>query len=407
MYPESVSSALEEEEEEEEDTVRRTECSAEIQITADPLAEQRGLSTTERVHLLLQQLQRTGRYSTDSQLAGVLLQPPCVIAQQTDASLEDVDALYRYIGTAIVNRTNLPLAPITVADFLTHHCRPFIPTGHECLDSALMGGIGCGLVTEITGATGAGKTAFALHLALHAASYTAADPRKARTLWITTDAAAFPAAAAVERVLQQHLEAQSKNGSSEEAEDALRDVTVALHATLAQLRAWLPALRRHLAQCVNVRLVVLDSFSTLVRRSFPGVEEEVAERHEAVAELLGILKEIAQEYCVAVVVTTLSGSELGHSFLHAVNTRLRLTQCVLERKGVVEAKEGTVRVVTHMVELVKSSVAAASRFECEFDGLLLRHVRLLDDGTVVMLEDAALCSVDPAGHVIVPTFVYC
>ncbi|RNF09271.1 DNA repair protein [Trypanosoma conorhini] len=363
----------------------------------------------ERLRLMLRQHGTTpSAFDTHSFLKRVLLQPEGLIAQQMNASLDDVCALYGHVSAALLRQGNSLPSPTSVASALSRRHRHFISTGQGPLDAALRGGVGCGLITEITGASGAGKTALALSLAMRAASHPKTDSRRARTLWITTDASAFPAAVAAE-VLQWHLEARScsSDGSGENAEDALRNVAVAVYPTLARLREYFPALRSHLARQTGLRLLVIDNFSLLVRRSFPGVEDEVKERHEAVAGLMSVLKSIAEEFRVAVVVTTVSGEELGHAFLHAVNTRLRLAQCLLEPRGALgEQAEGQPR-VTRVLELVKSSAAAGWRFECEFDGMCLMRARPLDATAVLLFEDAALFGVDPIGHVTIPTFVYC
>ncbi|ESS70481.1 putative DNA repair protein [Trypanosoma cruzi] len=363
----------------------------------------------ERLRLLLRQqgMMETG-LNTHSLLQRVLLRPECVLAQQMNASLDDVYVLYSHVSAALLRRNNSFLSPTPVAAVLSSHHRHFISTGQECLDGALRGGLGCGLITEITGATGAGKTAFALNLAMRAASYPKKDDRRSCTLWITTDVSAFPATVAA-AVLKRHFEARSciDQEDGEDLEDALRNVAVTVHPTLAQLRQYFSVLRSHLANRTDVRFVVVDNFSVLVRRSFPGVDEEVTERHEAVAEFMSILKSIAQEFCVAIAVTTVSGEELGHSFLHAVNTRLRLTQCLLDCRGAFAFQEESQVRVTHVLELVKSSAAAAWRFECEFEGMCLKRARPLGDNEVVLVEDAKLFGADPFGHVTLPTFAFC
>lgn len=339
-------------------------------------------------------------------LTEMLLQSPCDVAQQMDVSLDDVNSICQYFGGLLVRRTNSLLAPVVVADILSNNCSRVLPTGHECLDSALKGGVSCGSITEITGATGSGKTALALHFALHSATNTQNDSQRAGTLWITSDASAFPALAAAE-VLKCHAEAHCSGGEKKDnIEDALRAVSVVVCTTLIDLRNFISALRRHILRQPNVRLVVLDNFSTLVRRCFPGVDDEVAERHEAVTELMSIFKAIAQEFSVAVVITTLSGTELGHSFLHAMNTRFRLTQSLLVRRCPGGDDKTNGARATHILELVKSSAAAFLRFECLFDGLSLMRVQPLENDEIILREDAAFLGVNYLDCFSVPTFVY-
>ncbi|ORC88594.1 DNA repair protein [Trypanosoma theileri] len=380
-----------------EDITKPLSAVADVKVQRNFLFDQ-----PEYLSSMLQKLQGMTRYNTDSQLSRILLESPSVIAHQVDASLNDVNMLFHYVSTAVLYSSETALTPISVSESLSQRYRYVISTGHESLDDALKGGIGCGLVTEITGAMGSGKTAFALHLAMHSASYVKNDPRKSRTLWITTDESAFPALAAV-TVLQQQLHMCGDFG--EDSEDALSDVAISVQASLAQLRAYIPALRQHLSHYVNVRLVVVDNFSIMVRREFPGVEEEILERQEAVAEMMGLLKGIAQEFGVAVVIATVSGVELGHAFLHAVNTRLRFTECLLERRSTMGIQESR-GCPTHVMELTKSSIAAPLRFECKFDGMSLKCVRLLDESELMVFEDIAISGMDPFGHVVVPTFIY-
>ncbi|KAH9599794.1 DNA recombination and repair protein Rad51-like [Trypanosoma melophagium] len=382
--------------EDDEDLIKSPCATTDVKVLEDPSLEQE-----ECLFFMLQKLKGMTKYNTDSQLSRVLLESPCVIAHQVDVSLNDVNMLFQYISAGVINSSENALTPISVSESLTQRYRHVIATGHESLDDALKGGVGCGLVTEITGAMGSGKTAFALHLALHSASYVKFDPRKSRTLWITTDESAFPAMAAMTLLQQHHM----CGDLGEDSEDALSDVAVSIQATLAQLRSYIPVIRQYFSHYVNVRLVVIDNFSIMVRREFPGVDEEILERHESVAEIMRLLKGIAREFGVAVVVATVSGVELGHSFLHAVNTRLRFTQCFLDRRGIMGI-QGSKGSLTHVMEVTKSSIVAPLRFECEFDGMCLKCVRLLNARELMMFEDTAVFGMDPFGHVVVPTFVY-
>ncbi|RNF10631.1 DNA repair protein [Trypanosoma rangeli] len=380
-------------------------------FVACPLLEGIPVEHAERLRLMLRQKGMTTTataFDTCALLTAVLLQPEVLLAQQMDLSLDDVNALYGHVSAALLRQSDFLASPTSVASVLSCRHRHFISTGQQGLDGALRGGVGCGLITEVTGAAGAGKTALALSLAMHAATHPKTDGRRVRTLWITTDLSAFPAAVAAE-VLQWHLDARSCSGDEggENVGNVLCNVAVTICPTLAQLREYLPALRGHVARQTDLRLVVIDNFTVLVRRSFPGVENEVKERHEAVAELMSVLKSLAQEFCVAVVIATASGDELGHSFLHSVNTRLRLSQCLLEPRDALGVQGEIQPRVTRVLQLVKSSAAAGCCFECEFDGMRLTRAQPLDEDAVLLFEDAAMFGVDPLGHVKLPTFVYC
>ncbi|ESL09556.1 DNA repair protein [Trypanosoma rangeli SC58] len=378
-------------------------------FAACPLLEGIPVEHAERLRLMLRQKGMVATaFDTCALLTGVLLQPEVLLAQHMNLSLDDVNALYGHVSAALLRQSDSLSSPTSVASALACRHRHFISTGQRCLDDALRGGVGCGMIMEVTGASGTGKTALALGLAMHAATHPKTDGRRARTLWITTDLSAFPAAVAAE-VLQWHLAARSCSGDegSENVGNVLRNVAVRICSTLAQLREYLPALRGHVARQTDLRLVVIDNFTVLVRRSFPGVEDEVKERHEAVAELMNVLKSLAQEFRVAVVIATASGEELGHSFLHSVNTRLRLAQCLLKPRDALGVQGETQPRVTRVLQLVKSSAAAGCCFECEFDGMCLTRAQPLDEDAVLLFEDAAQFGVDPLGHVTLPTFVYC
>ncbi|KAH8609531.1 putative Rad51 recA bacterial DNA recombination protein [Trypanosoma vivax] len=125
---------------------------------------------------------------------GFLLKSPWEVSQQLNISLDDVALLYQYLSATVLAGPNTLLYPVSVAECFTSRKRSIISTGSECLDRALAGGLACGTITEVTGASGSGKTALALHLAMRLACENDTMPGPHRTLWITTDYLAFPSA---------------------------------------------------------------------------------------------------------------------------------------------------------------------------------------------------------------------
>eukprot|EP00758_Cryptobia_borreli_P016923 Tbor_TRINITY_DN6148_c0_g1::TRINITY_DN6148_c0_g1_i1::g.22687::m.22687 len=111
---------------------------------------------------------------------------------------------------------------------------------------------------------------------------------------------------------------------------------------------WMQEIQCFLIRNRCCKLLVIDSITTLIKRSYPGYPEESRERHDAVAFFLQELKDLAETLQVAVFVTThhTSGDNLkygavtdvspfehgpsdslgalGNTFYHAVNTRMHL-----------------------------------------------------------------------------------
>lgn len=376
---------------------------------ADPLQ-------MERVQVMLKKLEGLPGYGNGTRLENVLLQPPCDVSQMLDASLDDVELLYRHISHTIVNSPDSTLLPISVEDQLSSSCFGVISTGHKCLDNVLAGGVKCGLVTEITGASGTGKTALALNLAGRAATL-AREGRgngKHHTLWISSNQHPFSTRATA-GYLRSTLGTYrgDNNGSNAaepdrfggDAETALQQLAIVTIPTLGQLLEHMPVLRENIMLNDGVRLVVVDDFSAMVRRTFTGMDGEVIERHNAVAALMNAMKSVAQDLRVAVVIITQSEVDLGHAFLYAVNTRLRLSRCLLQPNDAAADVAGNVRLV-HLLELVKSCMASDCKFECKFEGFYLGSVHLLTEGAVA-LRDVDFYGVDPFGYAVVPTFVHC
>nr|CCC95326.1 unnamed protein product [Trypanosoma congolense IL3000] len=363
---------------------------------------------------MLAKLGSMDKYSADKCFYGVLLEPPCELSQQLDVSLVDVELLYKHISNTLIMTPGSSLVPVSVKEYASCGHRGAIPTGFECLDTAIAGGVGRGSVTEITGASGSGKTVFALHLMKGAARLSSGEGTPYHTLWITSDGySSFPVKAA-SNVLGSGLDGCVSNtscfaGSSREAAGrALKmaqGLSVVVVSTITQLLECLPKLREHVSFSSGVRLVVVDDLNTMVRRSYSGVDEEVLERHNAVASLMQSFKIIAQEFSVAIVVLTQSVGDLGHAFLYGVNTRLRLSKCLLRHRRDAEPTEGELR-LGHVLDVVKSSASLGSQFECEFAGIHLKRVAPLPH-EALLLRDADFYGLDPYGHTVVPAFFFC
>lgn len=313
---------------------------------------------------------------------------------------------------------------------------PPLPTGVAPLDEALMGGMRAGFVMELAGPPSCGKTTVAMCWVSHAMRQqqkkltcssesrpnsrahtgkrtragSAVDDGEGRVglLWLHTSPE--PPFEAVALATSPDPTVQDTAGLSEE------DVWFVPVSDVESLRAMLPVVQHHIDESQQrrrgvssfsasssevgtpIRLVVIDNFSELVRRSHSGLDEDALARQEAVAALLNQLKLMAEREKLTVLLLsesavvqsgedgegggrggggrgrTSSGEhsaqlrrsdeaestatrdrpslqfqpgEFGRVMYHAVNVRLRLSDCVL--------RDGSLR---RRLALLKSPLSA-------------------------------------------------
>ncbi|KAG4035684.1 hypothetical protein MFRU_001g04530 [Monilinia fructicola] len=174
-----------------------------------------------------------------------------------------------------------------------------ISTLDDDMDHALGGGIPTGYITEITGESGAGKTQFLLTLLL-SAQLPAPHGLTAPTLYISTESS-LPTTR-LSQLLRTHP-FLSSHPSPPSLDRIISIVTPDLESQDHILRFQVPvAIKRH-----GIRLLIIDSVAANYRAEFerPGVTKgggNMAQRSAELVRLGQLLREIAREFQVAVVV---------------------------------------------------------------------------------------------------------
>ncbi|XP_019625719.1 PREDICTED: DNA repair protein RAD51 homolog 2-like isoform X2 [Branchiostoma belcheri] len=230
---------------------------------------------------------------------------------------------------------------------------PFFSTSLPGLDQALHGGIPAGSVTEIAGPAGCGKTQFCIMLSVLATLPCEMGGLGGAVVYIDTESA-FSAERLVE-VAQDRCPHHFSN------DDAFYKLTsqVYVHKTPTCSDLWnrLQSLEEELIE-KRVRLVVLDSVASVVRKEFDNsLRGNLAQRVKLLAKEAALLKYLAESLNIPIIVTNqittrfkaswegphvLSGdidagngagasaavdggyvtAALGNTWSHSVNTRL-------------------------------------------------------------------------------------
>ena len=212
-----------------------------------------------------------------------------------------------------------------------------LPTGMELIDRKLLGGIPARSVTEVVGAPGVGKTQLSMMLSVLALRQAAsrADPEERYGVVYLDTEAGFRS----ERVLQMAetlfpaVLASARHQLASRLHYVHLSSTRSLMSTLEQLES--------LVIEQGIRLVVLDSAAALVRKEYG--REALAERQRLLGQQAAVLKQLAENFAIPVVVTNQmtthrtdvapnTGEEpseqlaaaLGNTWAHSVNTRLEL-----------------------------------------------------------------------------------
>jgi hypothetical protein len=266
------------------------------------------------------------------------------LAQSTTSEASGVSSSADFTTTVVV-------APASSSSPSTP-CSPVLSTGLPTLDAATLGGLRRGWVTELTGLPSCGKTTLAASWCRHVLRCSA---QGCDVVWLQSSAAVHTAVVSI----------GVEDNSVAEQRRCLQD---ALHvACLLDLDALQDLLQLWLGDPASLRtvgLVVLDSLSELVHRSFSYGGEDGLQRHDALASVLQALKRVAEERQVSVLLlsqqqqaplpsrSSVSAEEdsdwtaaaaappligrgasasvevgaLGRLFFHSVNVRLRLRE---------------------------------------------------------------------------------
>eukprot|EP00041_Stephanoeca_diplocostata_P034712 m.1197438 g.1197438 ORF g.1197438 m.1197438 type:complete len:304 (+) comp24567_c0_seq4:395-1306(+) len=203
--------------------------------------------------------------------ADVLSSPPIDISESVGVSQE--------LALSVVNAAANAVAPkpLTVRELLEkkitegHKQQRFLGTSLHEFDEALRGGILAGTVTEIAGPSGCGKTQFCTMMSVLAALPVAGVHDGGQVLYIDTEGA-FTA----ERLVQMarvHCSPLVHGDEDHVGMDVLLNVVDKIRiATVGSCDA-LTELLNNLETTViksNIRLVIIDSIASLVRKEFDG-----------------------------------------------------------------------------------------------------------------------------------------
>lgn len=258
----------------------------------------------------------------------LLLIPESDLTERYDLSGEEAKALLEDIAWHCS-----PLRGVVAPLEHTPDTR-MVPTGLRALDEVLLGGLREGFLVELTGASGSGKSWEALHWARHAAM-----EHRRPVLWLHT----CPSAGMDAWVTAALSQSDTNGGRRHRRAPWQLHFRTAPLTTMAEAMSALgtlldgnQSLLRTGEEGWTSGLLVVDSLSQLVHRSYTGSEEDCMQRQLDLVDLMEQLKRVAvaQRVCVllltASVALTASSTEdrcgeFGSLLYHTVNVRLRLS----------------------------------------------------------------------------------
>ncbi|CAM9808352.1 unnamed protein product [Hapterophycus canaliculatus] len=190
----------------------------------------------------------------------------------------------------------------------------FVATGLPTIDGALQGGFPAGMITELVGPAGIGKTQTCLMMAAQAClpACLGGLGEDAGVVYLDTERKFSPdrlVEIASARLPEHYGEFALGKCSMERL---LNQVTVFTVDNSSALLERLESLQTRIIEG-NVRLIVLDSIAALARRDF--AREDTVNRQELLTRQAAVLKSLAYTFSIAVVVTNqvTSGWQGGNS----------------------------------------------------------------------------------------------
>ena len=209
-----------------------------------------------------------------------------------------------------------------------------VSTGLPSLDAVLRGGVEPGMVTELAGVAGAGKTQMCLSLAVEA--------HMGGTGVVYVDAeTTYSSSRLVEIATQRYPDTFA--GSEEGAQALTEAVTVYRVGSSSELMAALEGLEDKIVE-TEAGLVIIDSVAALIKQDFDA--SSLVARQEMLSRMASLLKWLASVFSIPIVVTNhislhshgiaaATGNRnqghvagfipaLGNTWTHAVNVRIML-----------------------------------------------------------------------------------
>ncbi|XP_065354472.1 DNA repair protein RAD51 homolog 3 [Calliphora vicina] len=214
------------------------------------------------------------------------------------------------------------------------------------LDDNLAGGLPLGIVTELCGAPGTGKTQFCLQLCLNVQFPEQMGGLGGKAFYIDTNQDFSPyrlkeLAEDMEQRFQHtfkklYSNIASPSASSQihnfQAGNLLKNVSYVYCTNYTDLMAIIHNFRNIFKEDLRFKLIIIDSFSFCIRQL-----DDVKLRTRIIYEILNDLQILAVEYNVAVIITNelttrhidnnwIVAPALGDSHTHKINQRLILSQ---------------------------------------------------------------------------------
>ncbi|XP_025104918.1 DNA repair protein RAD51 homolog 2-like isoform X2 [Pomacea canaliculata] len=204
--------------------------------------------------------------------------------------------------------TSAAPAPVIALDMLKRRkqVKGFLSTSFPDLDHVLHGGFPSGTITEIAGPSGCGKTQFCLTLAVLATLPVSNGGCGGTVLFIDTEGA-FSAERLVE-IARCRLPELFKDDDS--LHQLVSNVYIDLIQTCKNLMNRLKNLEEDLIS-KNVRLLIVDSVASLVRKEFGSLQDGMMRRTDFLTAEAGLLKHIAETFSIPVVVTNQITTRFG------------------------------------------------------------------------------------------------
>lgn len=189
--------------------------------------------------------------------------------------------------------------PVRALDLLKSiRSQRFFATSLPDLDKVLHGGLPSGTITEVAGPAGCGKTQLCMTLSVLATLPVEHGGQGGDILYIDTEGA-FNAKRLLE-IAQCRL---PKHFSDKES---LRRLASSVHIHLVQSCKALMNRLQNIEEDIiskNIRVVVLDSVASLVRKEFSSVQQGMLRRTDFLATEAALLKYIAEAFSIPIIVT--------------------------------------------------------------------------------------------------------
>lgn len=282
------------------------------------------------------------------------------LVQALDLSLHSVNEIFASVSSSVKPEAHNAWDLMQ----LTSKRQRRIPTGISPIDASFNGGLPTGIITEILGAAGSGKTQCCISIAARALLSAGPKHSGVGVIFVDTEMRFSPTR------LREVIVALAPRLTPAQTLATISRCLVMNVQTLAELNDSLRAIEDAIAE-KQIGLVIVDSVASLVRGT--GAQTNIQQRQMQLNMCSAALKRMSHNFGVAVLVSNQVmsskgeadddgatsfnvGAALGLVWAHAVNTRL-----VLERVRVGDAEFRTMTIAKSSVCPVRSfavSIAA-------------------------------------------------